>query len=160
MIARTPARGAGPAAVAPPSVPPLTVPPLTVPPSAVPPSVPPVSFERPAPRPTGPPSYPPRRELRDTGALPTRTSTTTGRRIGSLTWPLLALGILVLALLGAALADSLWGSDPGAAAPATHATSPHAQAGEPGPAPIGGMISQRAPAALTAGALSTTAKDA
>ena len=108
----------------------------------------------------GPPSYPPRRELRDAAAVPARTSTTTGRRIGSLTWPLLALVILVLALLGAALADSLWGTEPDAAAHATHTTAPHRHAGEPGPAPIGAMISPSAPAALTAGALSTTAKDA
>ncbi|MGV8968576.1 MAG: protein kinase domain-containing protein [Cellulomonas sp.] len=138
-----------------------SVTPAPLPPASVTPApIPPASVERPDPGPAGPPSYPPRRELRDVGAVPARTSTTTGRRIGSLTWPLLALVILVLALLGAALADSLWGSSSGGAASTTHATSPQPYAGEPGPGPIGGTISQRAPAALTAGALTTTAKDA
>lgn len=77
-----------------------------------------------------PPSYPPRRELRDATevrrtagthrATPARgawlTSTTTGNRIGRLgrlTWPLVALALLVIALLGAALADRLTGAEGG-----------------------------------------------
>jgi len=64
-----------------------------------------------------PPSYPPRRQLREAAGetrgvrtVPRRTSTTTGTRVGRLTWPLLALLLLLVALLGAALADRLFGA--------------------------------------------------
>jgi hypothetical protein len=76
-----------------------------------------------------PPSYPPRRELRDATEVrrtagthrapaktPWFTSTTTGTRLGRLgrlTWPLVALILLVVALLGAALADRLTGAEGG-----------------------------------------------
>ncbi|RYV51835.1 serine/threonine-protein kinase [Pengzhenrongella frigida] len=155
LFAELPASGAPrrsqgspqPSALPPVAAPPVIAP-VTVPPTAVPPTAP-----------GTPPSYPPRRELRDTGAVPARTSTTTGRRVGSMTWPFVALVLLILALLGAALADSLWGSDPGAASPAASASSPHPTTGTPAPAAIGGMISS-APVALTSGAHTTTAKDA
>jgi serine/threonine-protein kinase len=82
-------------------------------------------------RPAGPavvpPSYPPRRELRDqreqdarrsagshraTAAPQTRrTSTTTGTRVGRLTWPFVALMLLLIALLGAALAQAFTRAD-------------------------------------------------
>jgi len=82
-------------------------------------------------RPAGPsvvpPSYPPRRELRDQGEqdarraagshratsdpVTRRTSTTTGTRVGRLTWPFVALMLLLIALLGAALAQALTRAD-------------------------------------------------
>ncbi|MFS0699965.1 hypothetical protein AB6N24_08330, partial [Cellulomonas sp. 179-A 4D5 NHS] len=151
-----------------------------------------------------PPSYPPRRELRDatevrrtagTHRAPTRagwiTSTTTGNRLGKLgrlTWPLVALILLVVALLGAALADRLTGAEGGSppgepalgatgttrtatttvtAAPA-HGTGAAAgtrtAAVDPGYAfrdGLDGMITERARVAdRAAGTWTTTAKDA
>lgn len=106
-----------------------------------------------------PPSYPPRRELRERTSA-TRTSTTTGRRMGWLTWPMLALLLLLVALLGAALADTLTGSGQGASPAAAADASLHLPSGAPEPAAIGGMITQRAPAGPSVGALTTTAKDA
>ena len=114
-----------------------------------------------------PPSYPPRRELR-TGAAPgderaprtaaTRTSTTTGKRLGRLTWPMLALLLLVVALLGAALADTLMGSGRADSSPAETTTGLILAGGAPEPADFGGMISERAPTGQTVGAFTTTAK--
>ncbi|HEY5516252.1 MAG TPA: serine/threonine-protein kinase [Pengzhenrongella sp.] len=118
------------------------------------------------PEPAPPPSYPPRRELRTSGEVPAapgasrRTSTTTGRRLGWLTWPLIALLLLLVAVLGAVLADSLMGSDSGASPAAATIARLRPSGGAPEPATIGGMISQRAPAGPTAGALTTRGKDA
>ena len=99
---------------------------------AVPPAPAPVPLVvAPAARPTEPamvpPSYPPRRELRDQSEQDARrpagshratfepatrrTSTTTGTRVGRLTWPFVALMLLLIALLGAALAQALTRAD-------------------------------------------------
>ncbi|RMI14451.1 serine/threonine protein kinase [Cellulomonas triticagri] len=70
-------------------------------------------------------------------------------------WPLLVLAVLVVALLGAALADQLTRADGGGAggAPLTTLTSTHAD-------PAGGMISPHVPDAAATDARTTTAKDA
>jgi hypothetical protein len=67
-------------------------------------------------------------------------------------WPLLVLAVLVVALLGAALADRLTG-----------ATGLDGPLGDPGYAraePAGGMISPHVPGATAPDARTTTAKDA
>jgi len=73
---------------------------------------------------------------------------------------MLALLLLLIALLGAALADTLIGAGPGASSPAATTTDLHPSGGSSEPATIGGMITPRAPTGLTVGALTTTAKDA
>lgn len=110
-----------------------------------------------------PPSYPPRRELRGSGTLPpvsARTSTTTGRRLGRLTWPLVALLLLLIALLGAKLADTLTATAPGVASLAATMTGLPPPGDIPGAAANGGMITPRAPTGIPVGPLTTTAKDA
>lgn len=67
-------------------------------------------------------------------------------------WPLLVLAVLVLALLGAALADRLTSA---ADAPGTGVSTGYTRA-----AGDGGMISEHVPGAAAPGARTTTAKDA
>jgi hypothetical protein len=67
-------------------------------------------------------------------------------------WPLLVLAVLVVALLGAALAQSLTG-DTGSAGPLS--TAGYARADT-----WGGMISEHATGATAPDARTTTAKDA
>ena len=108
----------------------------------------------------GPPSYPPRHRSSGLPGNPVPTSTTTGRRLGWLTWPLLALLLLLIALLGAKLADTLWGATTGASSSSeADVTAVPAWDQSRGPATIGGMISSRAPTGTPTGALTTTAKD-
>lgn len=102
-----------------------------------------------------PPSYPPQHQAPAAGQTPDAPRT---HRPRWLTWPVLLLFLLV-ALLGAALADSLIGSR-AAGSPAAASTGQDSQAPAAEPAAIGGMISQRAPADPMAGAPTTTAKDA
>ncbi|NMR20450.1 serine/threonine-protein kinase [Cellulomonas fimi] len=166
--------------------------PTTVaPPAGAPPTVAPGGIAAP------PPSYPPRRQLRETresaGGRPpaeprpssraatrttttrttttrtstTRTSTTTGWRLGRVTWPMLALILLLIALLGGALADTLVnaaGPDEGAGArPAATAprSSTHVTGSTAEQAADGEMIIPSASGELPAGApTTTTAKDA
>ena len=125
--------------------------------------------------PTGgvPPSYPPRRRLReDSGARPrvpstvARVTRVTRTTRGWLTWPLLALVLLLLALLGAAFADRLTRADgsvpmhPVAAVRATgDGSSPPLPRVSPGSDAGDAMITTGVPAASAAGALTTTAKD-
>ena len=128
-----------------------------------------------------PPSYPPRRELRD-GAEARRSSgshraqsrpvrrgpLTTGIRIGRLTWPLVALLFLVVAILGAAVADRLTRAEQtiGTDQQVTAMTTTQTQVapavslpGYPSPGPDDGMITERAPTATADSAGTTTAKD-
>lgn len=70
----------------------------------------------------------------------------------SVRWPLLVLAVLVVALLGAALADRLTG----ASAP----SGPDATGGYTRAEPAGGMISEHVPGAAAPDARTTTAKDA
>jgi serine/threonine protein kinase len=128
-----------------------------------------------------PPSYPPRRELRDqreqdarrsagshraTAAPQTRrTSTTTGTRVGRLTWPFVALMLLLIALLGAALAQAFTRadgppSDPTGDSIVLEVTEQHLRAddhGYPRPRAEDGMITESVPG--NPGTLTTT-KDA
>jgi len=128
-----------------------------------------------------PPSYPPRRELRDgpearrpvgshrAEAKPLRRGpATTGLRIGRLTWPVMALVLLVVAVLGAVVADRLTRAEStgGAEQQVTATTTLHAGAVPavsmpryPSPGPDDGMITERAPTATADGAGTTTAKD-
>ncbi len=114
-----------------------------------------------------PPSYPPRRRLRDESAPRPRVSSTVTRVTrGGLTWPLLALLLLLLALLGAAFADRLTRADgsvsmrpaavvrviDGGSSPPLTRVSPGSDAGD-------AMITTGVPAASAADALTTTAKD-
>jgi len=153
---------------------------------AVPPAPAPVPVVLAPPvRPAGPtvipPSYPPRRELRDqreqdarrsagsrraTTAPPTRrTSTTTGARVGRLTWPFVALMLLLVALLGAALAQAFTRadgppSDPTGSSNVLALTEQHLRADAPGyprPRAEDGMITESVPG--DPGTLTTT-KDA
>jgi serine/threonine-protein kinase len=116
--------------------------------------------------PVVPPSYPPRRELRDqrtpaTPAPPRRTSTTTGIRVGRLTWPFIALALLLIALLGAALANAITRADgvPGGSTTrgvlAVAERDPHAERpGYPRAGTEDGMIAVRVPS--SSGTLTTT----
>ncbi len=117
-----------------------------------------------------PPSYPPRRRLRDdSGARPRVPSTVTRvTRVtrGGLTWPLLALVLLLLALLGAAFADRLTRADgPVPMRPAGVVQAMGARSSPPPPrVPAGSdagdaMITTSVSAASAADALTTTAKD-
>lgn len=117
-----------------------------------------------APPTVAPPSYPPRRTRRSeepTGrAAVRRASTTTGVRIGRsgrLSWPLLALALLLIALLGGALANQLLKADgpldDGTRLTATAAHYPRGDAQD-------GMISDNGSAAFAADPASTEAKDA
>jgi serine/threonine-protein kinase len=125
-----------------------------------------------------PPSYTPRRQIRDqhepdarrpaashraTPTPPRRTSTTTGARLGRLTWPFIALVLLLIALLGAALANAVMRADgvPGTSAGSTvlavTAQDLHAERHEyPRAGTEDGMITVRVPG--SSGTL-TTAKD-
>jgi serine/threonine-protein kinase len=143
-----------------------------------------------------PPSYPPRRELREgtetrrnagTHRAPTRaswlsslTNLTETSGLGRLTWPLVALVLLLVALLGAALAGRLTGADgdapPGERAGTTTITRADARVADPvtagtsagadrpgcsRPGLDDGMITVRAQAAGAATRTpTTTAKDA
>jgi hypothetical protein len=125
-----------------------------------------------------PPSYTPRRELRDqretearrpaashraTPPPPRRTSTTTGARVGRLTWPFVALVLLLIALLGAALANAVMRADgvPGRPVVSTvlAVAERDLQAGRhgyPRASPEDGMITVRVP---SSSGILTTAKD-
>jgi serine/threonine protein kinase len=125
-----------------------------------------------------PPSYTPRRELRDqretearrpaashraTPTPPRRTSTTTGARVGRLTWPFVALVLLLIALLGAALANAITRADgvPGKPVVSTvlAVAERDLQAGRhgyPRASPEDGMITVRVP---NSSGILTTAKD-
>lgn len=128
-----------------------------------------------------PPSYPPRRELRDSAearrssgshraqSKPVRRGPlTTGIRFGRLTWPLVALLFLVLAVLGAAVADRLTRAEQtiGTEQQVTAMTTTQNEVapavslpGYPSPGPDDGMITERAPTATADSAGTTTAKD-
>ena len=110
-----------------------------------------------------PPSYPPRRPGADPvdvrAAVAGRTSTTTGRRLGRLTWPFLALLLLLIALLGAKLADSIMGQSTGNPTPAAASSDAPGSSESLERAPFGAMITSRAPTDSLAGAFTTTAKD-
>ncbi|KQY22801.1 serine/threonine protein kinase [Cellulomonas sp. Root485] len=111
-----------------------------------------------------PPSYPPRRTRRTeepTGrAAARRASTTTGVRLGRtgrLSWPLLALVLLLIGLLGAALATRITNAD-GPAQDRTQLVAsvahyPRADARD-------GMITDNGSTAFAANPASTEAKDA
>ncbi|WP_421735691.1 serine/threonine-protein kinase [Cellulomonas sp.] len=111
-----------------------------------------------------PPSYPPRRTRRadePTGrAAARRASTTTGVRLGRtgrLSWPLLALVLLLIGLLGAALASQLIKADgPPVDQTRLAAAVDHYPRGDA----LDGMITENGSAALAAGPASTEAKDA
>ena len=80
---------------------------------------------------------------RPSGAAPVRTSTDHGRRLGRVgrwSWPLVALVALLLALLVAALTDSVGGAGQGAAAtaPATACPASAVRAGPVGAGPTMG----------------------
>jgi eukaryotic-like serine/threonine-protein kinase len=114
-----------------------------------------------------PPSYPPRRRLReDSGARPRVPSAVTRVGNGKLTWPLLALVLLLLALLGAAFADRLTRADgsvptlPVAVVRvAGDGSSPLSSPASPGSDAGSAMITTGVSAASAADALTTTAKD-
>ena len=114
-----------------------------------------------------PPSYPPRRRLRDDSEDRRRVSSTVTRVTrGGLTWPLLALVLLLLALLGAAFADRLTRADgpvpmrPVAVVRATgDGSSPPLPRVSPGSGAGDAMITTGVPAASAAGVLTTTVKD-
>ncbi|MET0788840.1 MAG: serine/threonine-protein kinase [Cellulomonas sp.] len=112
-----------------------------------------------------PPSYPPRRTRRadeqPVGRAATRRApTTTGVRLGRtgrLSWPLLALVLLLVGLLGAALAAQLTKADgPLGGQTRLSATADHYPRGDT----LDGMITENRSAALAAGSASTEAKDA
>ncbi|MEZ0446427.1 serine/threonine-protein kinase [Cellulomonas sp. ICMP 17802] len=112
-----------------------------------------------------PPSYPPRRTRRadeaPTGRAATRRSApTTGVRVGRsgrLSWPLIALALLLIGLLGAALAAQLTKADgPPDGQTRLSATAAHYPRGDT----RDGMITENGSAALAAGPASTEAKDA
>ena len=107
-----------------------------------------------------PPSYPPPRRHPGPGEpANSHAARPTKRRLRWLAWPVILL-LLVAALLGAALADSLMRSDAAGSSAAATITGEHPRVPAAKPATIGGMISQRAPAEPMAGAPTTTAKDA
>ncbi|HEX7805608.1 MAG TPA: hypothetical protein VF413_05550, partial [Cellulomonas sp.] len=82
-----------------------------------------------------------------------RTSTTTGTRVGRLTWPFVALMLLLIALLGAALAQALTRADGPSSDPtggsAALAVAEHRlradRDGYPRPRTEDGMISESVP---------------
>ncbi|MBO3101100.1 serine/threonine-protein kinase [Cellulomonas fengjieae] len=111
-----------------------------------------------------PPSYPPRRTRRSdepTGrAALRRASTSTGLRLGRsgrLSWPLLALALLLIGLLGAAVATQLTKADgPADGGSRLTASAPHYPRGDT----LDGMITENGTAAHAAVPASTEAKDA
>jgi serine/threonine-protein kinase len=115
--------------------------------------------------PAPPPSYPPRRTRRadepPTGrAAARRPPASTGVRVGRtgrLSWPLLALLLLLIGLLGAAVATQLTKADgPPDGQTRLTATTAHYPRGDT----LDGMITEDGPAALAAGTASTEEKDA
>ncbi|WP_448058402.1 serine/threonine-protein kinase [Cellulomonas hominis] len=131
----------------------------------------PVATARPA-----PPSYPPRRELRDSAGQPTVPGGGSGhrstgshrsgpvprahdRRRGRVAWPLLVLVLLALALLGAALANRLGLATSSGSVPPVTAQG-WISPSYPHPGPNDGMISEHMPTDLTVEVPTTTAKDA
>jgi serine/threonine-protein kinase len=97
---------------------------------------------------------------------PRRTSATTGLRLGKVTWPLLALVVLLLALLGAAFATRLTRADGSAGVPPAAMTlatdsdfSPSFAPDSPGSDPGNAMITTGVSAELSVSTLTTTAKD-
>lgn len=111
--------------------------------------------------PVTPPSYPPQHRLPGSGELPADGSAPrrATRRLRWLTWPVILL-LLVAALLGAALADSLMRSGAAGSSAAATVAGEYSRVPAAKPATIGGMIPQRAPAEPWAGVPTTTAKDA
>jgi eukaryotic-like serine/threonine-protein kinase len=116
---------------------------------------------------TRPPSYPPRRRLRpdSSPSRPPRTATSgtplqgSGPRLGPLgrmSWPLLALVLLLVALLGAALAGQLTKAD-GTRAPAALARIVTWTSGSA--VPPGAMIGQDVPRGPSVPGTSTEVKD-
>lgn len=110
-----------------------------------------------------PPSYPPRRTRRadePTTRAAARKGSTTGVRLGRsarLSWPLLALVLLLVGLLGAALAAQLTKADgPPGGQTRLSATAAHYPRGDT----LDGMITENGSAALAADPASTEAKDA
>ncbi|WP_315093099.1 serine/threonine-protein kinase [uncultured Cellulomonas sp.] len=111
-----------------------------------------------------PPSYPPRRTRRadePTGRAATRrASTSTGMRVGRsgrLSWPFLALALLLIGLLGAAVASRLLNADgPPGGQTRLSASAAHYPRG----VTLDGMITENGSVALAAGPASTEAKDA
>jgi len=114
-----------------------------------------------------PPSYPPRRRLReDSAARPRVPSAVTRVSKGKLTWPLLALVLLLLALLGAAFADRLTRADGSVPTQpvamvrvAGDGSSPLSSPASPGCDAGSAMITTGVSAASAADVLTTTAKD-
>ncbi len=114
--------------------------------------------------PAAPPSYPPRRTRRAEEATGRgaahRAAPTTGVRIGRtgrLSWPLLALVLLLIGLLGAALATQLTKADgPVGGTPGLTASG----ADYPRGGTLDGMITENGAAAHAADPASTEAKDA
>jgi serine/threonine-protein kinase len=116
-----------------------------------------------------PPSYPPRRTQRDEPThratpAPRRTSTTTGVRLGRrgrLSWPLVALLLLLVGLLGAALAHAVTRADGPAppsvlvAAPAAPTTDQYPRGGA-----VDAMITANGSGADVGGPAMTEVKDA
>jgi serine/threonine-protein kinase len=111
-----------------------------------------------------PPSYPPRRTRRadePTGRAATHRATpTTGVRIGRsgrLSWPLIALALLLIGLLGAALGRFITKADgPQDGQTRLSASVAHYPRGDA----LDGMITENGSAALATGPASTEAKDA
>ncbi|WP_456824996.1 serine/threonine-protein kinase [Cellulomonas sp. P5_E12] len=111
-----------------------------------------------------PPSYPPRRTRRaqepTTRAAVRKSTPTSGTRLGRtgrLTWPLLALLLLLVGLLGAALAAQLTKADgPPDGQTRLSATASHYSRG----VTLDGMITENGSTALAADPASTEAKDA
>lgn len=124
---------------------------------------PPPSFDPRTGRPTAPPSHrapsarggagQPSTRAHARVATPARGAPGHGRRTGlTVRWPLLALLVLVIALLGGALADRLFGAaDPPGPAPTSGYTRAESR---------DGMISQHVIGATAPPARTTTAKDA
>jgi serine/threonine protein kinase len=114
-----------------------------------------------------PPSFEPRRSRREEADERSRSAPpTTGKRFGKLTWPLVALVILLLALLVAAFAARLTRADSSVSAPNVSTIlamdsgfSPRPVHDVPGTDAGNAMITTRAYAEISVGALTTTAKD-
>lgn len=113
-----------------------------------------------------PPSYPPRRTQREerSAPVPRRTSTTTGVRLGRrgrLSWPLVALILLLVGLLGAALAHAVTRADgPGPATVLVEATTTQRTDQYPRGGEVDGMITANGSDAGAGGPAKTEVKDA
>ncbi|UJP40533.1 serine/threonine-protein kinase [Cellulomonas palmilytica] len=143
LLPRTPAGGV-PVIVSQPTPRPVT-PPRAPTPVGVPPGTPPPPAPTPAPGSERPPSYPPRRNLRPDSVPPRPPGPRTGLmgsgprlgRFGRMSWPLLALVLLLGALLGAALAGQLTKADGGSSGASLARIVTWTSVAQP---PPGGMI--------------------